>query len=84
MKKNKKQPLEVPPIEALEKELHRELYKKELQEHASKHGLYTHYSGGSSSTGSYFDVTCFTDLWYVHDAYLIRWRHSCFRFWFGI
>lgn len=28
MKKNKKQPLEVPPIEALEKELHRELYKK--------------------------------------------------------
>lgn len=28
MKKNKKQPLEVPPIEVLEKELHRELYKK--------------------------------------------------------
>ena len=28
MKKNKKQPLEVPPIETLEKELHRELYKK--------------------------------------------------------
>ena len=26
--KNKKQPLEVPPIEVLEKELHRELYKK--------------------------------------------------------
>lgn len=75
MKKNKKQPLEVPPIEVLE---------KELQEHASKHGLYTHYSGGSSSTGSYFGVTCFTDLWYVHDADLIRWRHSCLCFWFGI
>ena len=28
MKKNKKQPLEVPPIETLEKELHRELYKR--------------------------------------------------------
>lgn len=28
MKRNKKQPLEVPPIETLEKELHRELYKK--------------------------------------------------------
>ena len=66
MKKNKKQPLEVPPIEVLEKELHRELYKK------------------SYSTGSYFGVTCFTDLWYVHDADLIRWRHSCLCFWFGI
>ena len=28
MKKNKKQPLEVPPIEVLEKELHRELTKR--------------------------------------------------------
>ena len=81
MKKNKKQPLEVPPIEVLEKELHRELYKKE---HASKHGLYTYYSCSSSSTGGYFSVTCFTDLWYVHDADLIRWRHSCLCFWFGI
>ena len=57
MKKNKKQPLEVPPIEVLEKELHRELYKKSYRSTLRSTVLYA-CSCSSSSTGGYFSVAC--------------------------
>ena len=83
MKRNKKQPLEVPPIETLEKELHRELYKKSYRS-TLRSTVYTLITVAAVAVLVATLVLPVLQIWYVHDADLIRWRHSCLCFWFGI